>query len=69
VHLPAYGLLNLRLGVAGDRWTATLFTKNLTNKMALLDAQPQINLQTAAFARYIVNQPLTVGVDLTYKFH
>jgi iron complex outermembrane recepter protein len=68
VHLPSYGLLNLRAGALGDNWTATLFVNNLTNKEALLDPQPQINLQTAAFARYIVNQPLTVGVDLTYKF-
>jgi iron complex outermembrane recepter protein len=68
VHLPAYGLANLRFGALGDNWTATLFTNNLFNKEALLDPQPQINLQTAAFARYIVNQPRTVGIDLTYKF-
>jgi outer membrane receptor protein involved in Fe transport len=69
VHLPAYGLVNLRFGAFGDNWTASLFANNLLNKEALLDPQPQINLQTAAFARYIVNQPRTVGVDLTYEFH
>jgi outer membrane receptor protein involved in Fe transport len=47
---------------------ASLFANNLFNKEALLDTQPQINLQTAAFTRYIVNQPVTVGVDLSYKF-
>ena len=68
VHLPAYGLVNFRFGAFGDNWTATAFCNNLFNKEALLDPQPQINLQMAAFARYIVNQPRTVGVDLTYKF-
>ena len=68
VHLPAYGLVNFRFGAFGDNWTATAFCNNLFNKEALLDPQPQINLQMAAFARYIVNQPRTVGVDLTYQF-
>jgi len=68
VHLPAYGLANLRVGIKSDNWTASLFANNLFNKEALLDTQPQINLQTTAFTRYIVNQPVTVGVDLSYKF-
>jgi iron complex outermembrane recepter protein len=69
VHLPSYALMNLRFGAAADQWTAALFINNVTNKEALLDPQPQINLQMAAFARYLVNQPRTIGVDLTYKFH
>jgi iron complex outermembrane receptor protein len=68
VHLPAYGLLNARFGFTGQQWAATLFVNNLTNKEVLLDPEPQINLQTAAFTRYLVNQPLTGGVDITYKF-
>jgi iron complex outermembrane recepter protein len=68
VHLPSYGLANLRAGIKSDRWTATLFANNLFNKQTLLDTQPQINLQSAAFTRYLVNQPRTVGLDLNYKF-
>jgi outer membrane receptor protein involved in Fe transport len=68
VHLPAYGLMNARFGFTGAQWSATLFVNNLTNKEVLLDPQPQINLQTAAFTRYLVNQPLTGGLDLTFKF-
>jgi hypothetical protein len=67
IHLPAYGLVNFRFGAFGDNSTATAFCNNLFNKEALLDPQPQINLQMAAFARYIVNQPRTVGIDLTYS--
>ena len=68
VHLPAYGLMNLRAGIKADDWSFNLFANNLLNKEALLDTQPQINLQTSAFTRYIVNQPRTYGLDVNYSF-
>jgi iron complex outermembrane receptor protein len=68
LHLPAYGFLNARLGFAGNQWTASLYVNNLTNKQALLDPQPQIDLQTNAFVRYLVNRPVTAGLDFTYKY-
>ena len=68
VHLHSYGLTNLRVGIKSDDWTVSLFANNLFNKETLLDTQPQINLQSAAFTRYIVNQPRTIGLDLSYKF-
>lgn len=68
VHLPAYGLMNLRAGVKADDWSFNLFANNLLNKETLLDTQPQINLQSAAFTRYIVNQPRTFGLDVNYSF-
>jgi outer membrane receptor protein involved in Fe transport len=69
VHLPAYNLGNLRLGLNGDRWTAALFVDNLTDKEVLLDPQPQIDLQMAAVTRYTVNRPRTFGLDVSYRFH
>jgi iron complex outermembrane receptor protein len=74
VHLPAYTLVNLRFGVGGTEaggsaWSASLFVNNLTNKEALLDPQPQIDLQMNAYVRYLVNRPRTTGLDVTYKFH
>jgi iron complex outermembrane receptor protein len=73
IHLPSYALLNLRLGLTGSTsnggsWSASLYVNNLTNKMALLDPQPQIDLQLNAYVRYIVNQPITTGIDLAYHF-
>jgi outer membrane receptor protein involved in Fe transport len=67
VHLPAYSLANLRVGLAAGRWKAALFVDNVTNARVLLDPQPQVDLQTAAFTRYTVNPPLTAGVDLTWR--
>lgn len=69
VNLPSYALANLRLGLSSEAWSATLFVNNLANKEVLLDPQPQIAFQIGAFTRYTVNQPLTVGIDLTYRFH
>jgi iron complex outermembrane recepter protein len=69
VHLPAYGLLNLRFGAVGNAWSAFLFVNNLTNKETVLDPQPQIDLQMNAYVRYLVNRPRTTGLDVSYKFH
>jgi iron complex outermembrane recepter protein len=68
VHLPSYALGNLHLGLSGDAWSTTFFVNNLADKEVLLDPQPQIAFQTAAYTRYTVNQPRTVGIDLTYRF-
>lgn len=73
VHLPSYDMATLHFGLggttsSGDRWTAALFVDNLTNNHVLLDPQPQQVIQTPAFTRMIVSQPLTAGIDLTYSF-
>jgi len=69
IHLPAYAIGNARLGLGGSAWSAYLFVNNFTNTRALLDPQPQIDLQMDAFVRYIVNRPLTAGLDVSYKFN
>ncbi|HVW70546.1 MAG TPA: TonB-dependent receptor [Steroidobacteraceae bacterium] len=73
VHLPGYGLANFRFGLkgeraGGDRWAVALLVNNFTNRQVLLDPQPQVTLQTAAFERYVVNQPLTAGINVSYQF-
>jgi outer membrane receptor protein involved in Fe transport len=70
-HLPAYSIANLRFGVRGERdggnrWSAALFVNNFTNNHVLLDPQPQLTLQTSAFDRYVISQPLTAGIDVSY---
>jgi hypothetical protein len=37
-------------------------------KQVLLDPQPQIGLQTGAFERFVISQPLTAGIDVSYAF-
>lgn len=67
-QLPSYDLTNLRLGVEGGRWTAVLFAKNLFNQTAPLDfAYQGVNLTIPTFSRETISQPLTVGIDFTWR--
>ena len=66
--LAAYDLTNLRAGLAGDRWTATLFVNNVTNRLALLTNASAINVNVATFNRTAMEQPLTFGLDLSFHF-
>ena len=68
-QLPGYGLVNVRAGVkVRDKWSATAFVNNLTNKHAQLESMFTENLPQPSFTRLETNQPLTGGVDLTYRF-
>jgi iron complex outermembrane receptor protein len=68
VHLAAYDLTNLRMGIERDTLNLFVFANNVLNKRVLLDPQPQLDIALTTFQRYTVNQPLTVGVDINYKF-
>jgi outer membrane receptor protein involved in Fe transport len=69
VQLPGYGLTNLRAGIqAADGWSAMLFVNNAFNKHAQLENLFQELEATTSFNRVVTNQPLTAGVDLTYRF-
>jgi iron complex outermembrane recepter protein len=65
--LPGYDLTNIRAGVEGSNWTAVLFANNVTNRLALLTNSPAINVNVSTFNRTAVEQPLTFGIDLTYR--
>ena len=69
IRLPSYDLTNIRAGIQSkDGWGAALFVNNVFNKHAQLESLFQEDLPSAAFNRMITNQPLTAGVDLTYRF-
>jgi iron complex outermembrane recepter protein len=68
-QLPGYDLVDVRAGVKfRDTWSATLFVNNLTNKHAQLESMFTENEPQPDFTRIETNQPLTGGVDLTYRF-
>jgi len=67
--MPAYDLINVRAGVKfRDTWSATMFVNNLTNKHAQLESMFTENEPQPSFTRIITNQPLTAGVDVTYRY-
>jgi outer membrane receptor protein involved in Fe transport len=66
--LPSYVLTNLHAGIESSRgWGVSLFVNNLTNKHASLENMFQETEPSAAFSRILTNQPLTAGVNLTYR--
>jgi hypothetical protein len=55
--------------VAEGKWTCALFVNNLTNKHAAISSNnTSFQFNTPGYARYSTNQPLTGGIDLSYKF-
>ena len=66
--LPSYDLVNSRIGVEADRWSAMFFVDNLTNKVALLSDTGALSANVPIFNRVATNQPRTFGVDLNYRF-
>jgi hypothetical protein len=45
-----------------------LFVNNVTNKRALLNNVTQAAVNLPDYNRIAVSQPLTVGIDLNYRF-
>ena len=60
IRLPPYTIVNARIGLSKDNWTARLFVNDLTNKVAELTANNtswQFNIP--AVVRFSTNQPRT----------
>jgi iron complex outermembrane recepter protein len=69
IPMAAYGLTNVRAGLLfGDHCTATLFVNNVLNKHAQLESMFTENEPQPDFTRIETNQPLTAGVDLTFRY-
>ena len=65
-ELPAYNLINLRLGITRPGWEAALFLNNVTDERALLSLDRERG--TRARVGYLTNQPRTLGVNLTFNY-
>ncbi len=64
--LPAYDLVNLRVGILKNRWDTALFVNNLTNERALLALDQERG--TRARVGYLTNNPRTVGISTRITF-
>jgi iron complex outermembrane receptor protein len=65
-ELPAYNLLNLRLGFLINNWDAALFVNNLTDEIAYLSLDQERG--SRARVSYFVNQPRTIGISTRVNF-
>jgi iron complex outermembrane receptor protein len=65
-RLPAYQIVNLRLGILNELWDLAFFVNNLTNERALLALDQERG--TRARVGFLVNQPRTFGLSARVKF-
>jgi iron complex outermembrane receptor protein len=67
--LGSYGLMDFRLGLGKERWTASVFGTNLTNKHAGLTIDNTVFAwQQPTLTRVSTNQPRTIGLGFETKF-
>jgi iron complex outermembrane receptor protein len=64
-ELPAYSLVNLRVGMTRQDWEIALYANNLTDERAFLALDRERG--TRARVGYLTNQPRTVGVSLRFS--
>ncbi len=60
---PAYSLLNLRLGIEKEQWSATLFVDNVADKRAIVLVD-----NAAVTERITRNRPRTIGFQVRVNF-
>lgn len=65
-ELPSYDILNLRLGFLHEDWDFAVFVNNVTDELAFLALDQEAG--TAARQGFLVNQPLTFGVNARVGF-
>jgi iron complex outermembrane recepter protein len=67
--LGSYGLMDFRMGVGKEVWTASLFGTNLTNKHAAMTIDNTVFAwQQPTITRVSTNQPRTIGIAFDTKF-
>jgi iron complex outermembrane recepter protein len=64
--MPAYDILNLRLGVVRGKWDVSLYGNNLTDERALLSLDRERG--TRARIGFVTNQPRTFGITARFDF-
>jgi iron complex outermembrane receptor protein len=64
--LPAYNIVNLRVGVLRGKWDTALFVNNVTDERAFLALDRERGFR--ARVGYLTNQPRTFGVSARVNF-
>jgi iron complex outermembrane receptor protein len=64
--LPAYTLVNVRVGLSRGTWEAAVFLNNAANERAQLALDRERGL--LARVGYLTNQPRTVGVSINFNY-
>ena len=65
-ELPAYDVVNLRVGALGGKWDIAFFINNVGDERALLALDQERG--TRARVGYLINQPRTYGISTRVNF-
>jgi iron complex outermembrane receptor protein len=65
-ELPAYNLVNLRVGLIRESWEVAVFVNNLTDERAFLALDRERG--TRGRVGFLTNQPRTMGVTLRFDY-
>ncbi|HLE84918.1 MAG TPA: TonB-dependent receptor [Thermoanaerobaculia bacterium] len=65
-ELPAYDIVNLRLGLLSDRWDVAAFVNNVTDERAFLALDQERG--TLGRVGFLTNQPRTFGLNARVEF-
>jgi len=65
-ELPAYNIVNARIGAIRDKWDVALYASNLTDERALLALDQERG--TRARVGYLTNPPRSFGLTARIKF-
>ncbi|MDG5493845.1 TonB-dependent receptor [Niveispirillum sp. BGYR6] len=65
---PSYDILDARISVSGDSWTASLFVDNITNRRAIVGINRSQAQNNPYFARAFINRPRTFGLSIETEF-
>lgn len=65
-ELPAYSLVNLRVGLIRQSWELSFYLNNVLDEVAFLGLDRERG--TRARVGYLTNQPRTVGVSLRFDY-
>jgi iron complex outermembrane receptor protein len=64
--LPAYDIVNARVGLRRNRWDFSLYANNLTDERALLSFDRERGTRARIFN--LVNQPRTLGITARFNY-
>ncbi|MGH7520428.1 MAG: TonB-dependent receptor domain-containing protein, partial [Gemmatimonadales bacterium] len=65
-ELPAYNLVNLRVGMTRQSWELSVYLNNVLDEVAFLGLDRERGLR--ARVGYLTNQPRTLGVNLRFDY-
>jgi iron complex outermembrane receptor protein len=66
-QIPSFQILDVRAGVQADRWSATLYVKNLANKIAIDYVRPETRTASGPESA-VIYPPRTIGLSLSTTF-